>query len=168
MKHLLAPILLLTLLFPSLAYGVTLDDLVVRDGLHYEKFTDVPFTGKVTPNLKTGGWSNTQGYFKNGKKHGPYATYWNNGQLLSKGNYKDGEKDGPWVKYFNNGKLFFKGNYKDDKKQGPWVWYHDNGQLQSKGNYKDEKMDGPWVWYKLYGTVNPEYTGTYKDGVKVD
>tara|TARA_B110000211_G_scaffold155918_1_gene176759 strand:+ start:342 stop:458 length:117 start_codon:yes stop_codon:yes gene_type:complete len=27
---------------------MTLDDLVEREGLYYEKFTDVPFTGEVT------------------------------------------------------------------------------------------------------------------------
>ena len=45
MKRIFAPILLLTLLFPALAYGVTMDDLVKQDGIHYEKFSDV--TSKV-------------------------------------------------------------------------------------------------------------------------
>ena len=42
----------------SLALGETMDDLVERDGLTYKKFSDVPFTGKVT--------GNTQGSFKDG------------------------------------------------------------------------------------------------------
>jgi hypothetical protein len=41
MKRILAPILLLTLLFPALAFGETIDDLVERDGIHYEKFAAV-------------------------------------------------------------------------------------------------------------------------------
>lgn len=32
----------------TLAFGETMDDLVKRDGLHCKKFSDVPFTGKVT------------------------------------------------------------------------------------------------------------------------
>jgi hypothetical protein len=48
MRRFLAPILLLTLLFPSLAYGVTMKDLVITNGLYFKKFTDVPFTEKVT------------------------------------------------------------------------------------------------------------------------
>ena len=63
MKHLLAPILLLTLLFPSLAYGVTMNDLVERDGIHYKQFSDVPFMVKVTGKV--------QGAFKGGLKDGP-------------------------------------------------------------------------------------------------
>jgi hypothetical protein len=67
MKRFLAPILLLTLLFPSLALGVTLMDLVERDGLQYKKFTDVPFTGKTTGELQI--------TYKDGKKEGPWVEY---------------------------------------------------------------------------------------------
>ena len=84
MKRILAPILLLTFLFPSLAYGVTMDDLVYRDGIHYKKFSEVPFTGKVT--------GKSQGSIKDGKKHGPWVVFHKNGQLESKGTFKDGVK----------------------------------------------------------------------------
>ena len=88
MNRFLAPIVLLTLLFPSIAIGETMDDLVEREGLYYKEFTEVPFTGKVT------------------------------------------------------------------------------GQYQ--GEIKDGKKVGPWVVYRTDGTVNEEYTGTYKNDVKVD
>jgi antitoxin component YwqK of YwqJK toxin-antitoxin module len=159
MKRILAPILLLTLLFPSIAMGETMDDLVYRDGIHYKKYTDVPFTGKVTGNY--------QGSFRNGRKHGPWVEYGKFVQLLSKGTYKNGKRDGPWIKYWDNGQLSSKGTYKDGKLDGPWVGYYDNGQLRYKGTYKDDKRDRPWVGYKKDGTVNDEYTGTYKNGVKV-
>ena len=138
MKRILAPILLLTLLFPALAFGETMDDLVQRPqwtGLYYKKFTKVPFTGKVT-----------------GK---------------SRGSFKDGKRDGPWIIYHDNGQLLDKGTWKDGKKYGPWVTYHDNGQLWTEGTIKDGKGDGPWVGFLKDGTVNDEYTGTYKNGVKV-
>ena len=76
----------MVLLFPSLALGETVkwDDLVEREGLVYKKFTDVPFSGKTT--------GNTQGTFRNGKKHGPWVAYHKNGRIYQKGTYKDGEK----------------------------------------------------------------------------
>jgi hypothetical protein len=80
MNRLLAPILLLTLLFPALAFGETMDDLVKRDGLYYKKFSEVPFTGKVT--------GTSQGSFKNGKKNGPWKIYWDSGNLKEKGTFK--------------------------------------------------------------------------------
>ena len=106
---------LLTILFMSLlsspSWSLTFDDLVKRDGLYYKKFTDAPFTGKVT--------GDEHGTMKNRKWDGAWVVYWSNGQLFEKGNYKNGVRD------------------------GARVYYHEDG------------------------TVDKEYTGTYKDGVKI-
>ena len=95
MKRLLTTLVILTGLFaPSLAVGeegVKYDDLVVREGLRYEKFTEEPFTGK-TVGLQ-------QSTFRRGTKHGPFNWYYENGQLSQKGTYKDGKLEGPWVFY---------------------------------------------------------------------
>jgi antitoxin component YwqK of YwqJK toxin-antitoxin module len=159
MKRILAPILLMTLLFPALAFGETMKDLVEREGIHYKKFTEVPFTGKVT--------GKTQGSFKNGKKDGPWVQYHDNGQLMDKGTFKNGRWYGPWVSYWKNGQLLLKSIYENGFSNGPYVSYHATGQLNSKGTYKNGKQDGPWVYYKKDGTVDKISTGTYKDGVKV-
>ena len=110
MKRILAPILLLTLLFPALAFGETMKDLVLRDGIFYKKFSEVPFTGKITGRMQT--------TFKNGKKDGPLFHYWHNGQLYYKGTYKDGKMDGPWVGYNKDGTVseYFTGTYKNGVK----------------------------------------------------
>ena len=138
MKRILAPILLLVFLFPTLALSeeVTLDDLVEREGIYYKKYTDVPFTGKTTGQI--------QATFKNGKK------------------------DGPWVSYHDDGGLHHKGIYNDGKREGLWIMYWYTGQLNAKGHYKDGKKEGPWVSYWIDGTVIEGNTGTYKNGVKVD
>jgi antitoxin component YwqK of YwqJK toxin-antitoxin module len=140
MKRFLAPILLLTLLVPTIAFGETMKDLVVRDGIHYKKFSDVPFTGKVT---------------------GKFLDWFVDGTI------KNGQWVGPWVSYHDNGKLYEKVNYRDGKREGPWVWYHANGRLLQKGTYRDDKKHGPWVSYNLDGTIYQSLTGTYKNGVKV-
>ena len=86
MKRILAPILLLTLLFPSLAFGEQYDDLVKRDGIYWKKFSTVPFTGTVTGKI--------QGELKDGKKEGPWVFHKVDGTKneLSTGTYKDGVK----------------------------------------------------------------------------
>ena len=96
MKRFLAPILLMVFLFPSLALGQavsmmvpsspTMDDLVERDGLYYEKFTDVPFSGEVT--------GRQQGSFKNGKEEGPLVHYTSDGTVDEEltGTFKNGVK----------------------------------------------------------------------------
>lgn len=137
MRKFLTSVFLVVLLFPALALSgeVKLEDLVITDGLHYKKFTDVPFTGKTTGKI--------QGSFKNGKEHGP------------------------WVIYHENGRISYKGIYKNGKKDGPWVSYYANGQLRNKGTYKDRKKDGPWVGYNKDGTVDEEFTGIFKNGGKI-
>ena len=91
--------LLTCLLFlsPTVVLSETMEDLVQRDGLYYKKFTDVPFTGKTTGKI--------QASFKNGKKHGPWISYRENGQLWTKSNYENGKLHGPWVSYHDNGQL---------------------------------------------------------------
>ena len=133
MKSIFAPILLLTFLSPSLAYGETMNDLVRRDGIHYKKFSEVPFTGKVT--------GKTQGIFKNGKMLGPYITFWNNGQLWTKGTHKDGKRVGPFVGYYKNGQLASKGTFRDDKWEGLWVGYELDGTVSEErtGTFKNGK-----------------------------
>ena len=126
-------LLLLILLFPSLALmdTVNFNDLIFRNGVHYKKFTEVPFTGKVT--------GLEQGKMKDGKKDGPWVMYFDSGQLEYKGTYNNGKKEGPWVSYWDNGQLLSKGTYKNGKKEGPWVSFWSDGRLNQKGTYKNGK-----------------------------
>ena len=128
MRHALASLVLALFLFPSIAFGETMDDLVERDGIYYKKFTDVPFTGKVTGEY--------QGSFKDGKRDGLWVSYYYNGQLKWKGNYKDGKVDGPFVSYWDNGKLQSEGTLKDGKEVGPWFYNPRNGQSKPKPWWK--------------------------------
>ena len=114
-----------------------MDDLVKRDGIYYKKFSDVPFSVKVT------GLGN--GSIKNGEEEGAWIRYRDNGQLYSKGNYKNGKKEGAWISYFSNGQLMRKGNYKNGKEDGAWVEYEKDGTLDREysGIYKNgEKISG--------------------------
>ena len=112
MNHILTSVVFVVLLFPALALGeeVTMDDLVERDGVYYKKFTDVPFSGKVT--------GRGLGQIKNGEKEGPWVRYYDDGQLYQKGNYKNGKKEGPWVGYSTDGSVWkgLTGTFKNDKK----------------------------------------------------
>ena len=108
MRRILTSVVLLVLLFPSLAMGETMDDLVFRfsDGLYYKKFTEISFSGKVTGSIRYSSRSyRVQRSVKNGMKHGLWVTYWDNGRLESKVTYKDGKADGPWVFYYEIGRI---------------------------------------------------------------
>lgn len=57
---------------------------------------------------------------KEGWRHGPWAVYYNNGQLLSKGEYIHRRAQGLWEYYWSNGNLWQKGEHKQGKNVGLW------------------------------------------------
>ena len=117
----------------SIGWSLDYKDLVERDGVYYKKFTDIPFTGKVT--------GQEQGSIKNGKKEGSWIAYWENGQLLYKCDFKNGNLDGSYISYWDNGQLLSKGNWKNGKEEGYWVRYKEDGTVWKKytGTYKNGK-----------------------------
>tara|TARA_B110000259_G_scaffold12566_1_gene13387 strand:+ start:153 stop:464 length:312 start_codon:yes stop_codon:yes gene_type:complete len=87
-KTLITFFTLLFCLTSSVGWSETMDDLVERDGVHYKKFTQVPFTGKV-----------------DGQENSSWGSYWDNGQLNYKGNYNNGKREGSYELYYRNGQL---------------------------------------------------------------
>ena len=130
-----------------------MDDLVTRDGIHYKKFSDVPFTGKVNGNY--------QGFLRNGRIVGPWLHFDINGQLSWKGSFNDnGKREGAWIElrvtlpFSKGGKVenWHEGSYKNGEKEGYWHEY-----------YLTISSDGT----TLKKTTEPAFTGTYKDGRKI-
>ena len=164
---------------------VTIDEkeLLERKGVYYKKFSEVPFTGKVTgkwkgsleDGKKGGSWvkfrSNGQlsekESYADGKKDSPTIRYLPNGEIRNTGNYnKNGKKEGEWVKFGSNGQRD-KENYKNGERHGEWVSYGDDGKLQWRSNWKNGKKEGTWVSYNSAGTADKKHTGTFKNGEKI-
>ena len=141
---------LITIIFISLLSSpgwsetVTKDDLVWRDLLFYKKFTDVPFTGKVT-----GQWSGT---IKNGKREGLWTTYHENGQLRVRSIYKDGKNNDLHQEYYEDGVLWKTMMFKDNEYDGLHVVYYGNGQVRYQGQYEDGKQEGCWEFFHEDGS----------------
>ena len=131
-KLFLLPILLLSLISTP-CLSETMASLVERDGIYYKKFTEIPFTGKVTG-----------GSIKDGKKEGKWVEYWGNGQLLSKENYKNGKREGESVHYYDSGQVRAQGSWKNGKKEGKWVFYDSNG-IEGDEDYTGTFKDGKKV-----------------------
>ena len=140
------PLVLLSLVsFPS--WGLTFDDLVKREGLYYQRFTDVPFTGEIGEGL-------IRGNYKNGKREGTWVVYHENGQLKYKGEYKNGKEEGPWFSYDDTGQLRENGEYKDGEREGTWVFFNRDGTKRMFGQI-------------IGGFVLDEGSGVYRNGEKV-
>jgi antitoxin component YwqK of YwqJK toxin-antitoxin module len=125
-------------------------------------------------------------------RDGPWTAWYENGQVCEHGAYLDGAEHGPWEWYYEDGTPMAAGSWEAGKRVGPWSFWHESGALGSVGSYVDgvgsgtwtlyhesgwKWAEGPWVngepnghWnvWNEDGSLDPEGTGTYVDGVKVD
>ena len=54
-----------------------------------------------------------------------------------------------------------------EEKEGPWIYYWGLGELMSKGAFKNGKKEGRWVAYDTEGNLDTEWSGVFKNGVKI-
>jgi antitoxin component YwqK of YwqJK toxin-antitoxin module len=177
MRRILAPIVLLTcllILSPTVVLGekLTFGDLEERNGLFYEKSSNVPFSGKVSGVLKGERWTRfSQGEFNKGKKNGPWNEYYDPDHLAVKGSYKDGVKDGLWISYsdIEPSIVTERGKFKNGHKEGKWIGKHVDGFPDYEGNYVRGVREGQWIEYERIKQtfVRSRWVGIYKNGEKV-
>ena len=132
MKHLL---IICSLLLTSVIWSEDIEwsDLVERNGVRYKKFSDVPFTGKITSGIY-------QGELIDGKNEGEWIMYHENGTLLEKINFKNNKIVGCTTSYHDKGQLWGKGCYDENgMRTGKWVTYREDGSLWRTSIWKDGK-----------------------------
>ena len=152
-KLIVVTLLISTLSFPCLSEPLTIDDLVRRNDLWYKKFTDEPYTGKIT--------GKENGKLTKGVKDSLWLSYHSNGQLFSKGTYVLGERIGTFEFYWKSGKL--SGRYKYDKGREVYIeLYYENGVLTEKYNRRDGKYHGPYEYFAENGY--PKIRGNFRNG----
>ncbi len=151
MKHLFFTLCLLCFALPSWGEVVSSYDLVVRDGLHFKKFSNVPFSG-IIEDYHSNGQLRYTGKVTNGKENGIANSYRENGKRYSIINLKNGEQHGV-SKWFNKcGYLELLETYKNGLYHGKVEYYNlysENtddcsikSELQFVMNYKNGKLDG--------------------------
>jgi len=147
-------------------------DLVKRDNLYYEKFTDVPYSGNVKGKKKgklvngiiDGEWKvyydkystrlEMKVFYVNGIREGETLLFHPNGQLAGRMNRKNDLAHGEMVIYYENGELSSKGNYINGEEDGEYIKHHDNGKLNIKAFYINGKLDGEYMEYHEDGKLN--------------
>jgi len=67
---------------------------------------------------------------------------------------KEGKKHGPWEEYRDNGNLWYKANFVNGKGHGVCEIYCDSGNLSHKGTYVNGKRHGLSEWYKYGEDIN--------------
>jgi hypothetical protein len=99
----------------------------------------------------------------NGKFHGQFIRWWENGQKHQEKNYINGKLDGKWTDWWADGRVFFEKNYKDGNLVSETNYmYHDNLQIKSIINSKGNNLDGKTTLWGENGQIQLE--SIFKDG----
>ena len=81
------------------------------------------------------GITNIRGFFRFGKKHGKWASFYPTGQLQSETEYENGHRTGKTIVWYQNGKVMYEGNYKNDQRSGIWKTYDTLGVVLETQKY---------------------------------
>jgi antitoxin component YwqK of YwqJK toxin-antitoxin module len=96
------------------------------------------------------------------KRHGPFQTWYPDGQLRQEGTYRYGQPQGRWTYYYPNGQKRMDGTWRFGKTQGRWTYFHENGSRESAGRFLMGKREGRWTYWDTAGEMR--FEGDWTDG----
>ena len=94
--------------------------LIIKNGVHYTKDTNKPYSGPVFSLRK-------------------------DGSKLWEGTLKDGKQDGKWWKKYE-GKKYVQIIFKDGEYDGKYTKWYDNGQKSDERTYKNGELIEETYW----------------------
>ena len=108
------------------------------------------------------------GAYEDDEEIGVWQWFHENGARMATGEMVDGKRIGSWTYWHDNGNVWMNATYADGVANGPWTNYHEDGSLAAQGAFAGGELDGPWTVWTEDGAVDPDGTGTYVAGEKVD
>lgn len=106
--------------------------------------------------------------YVDGKLHGPYKTFYNDGKPTEIASYKNGKLDGAYKKYAIKGHIYQNLNYSNGLLNGEAKYYsRKTGELVTKGQFKDDKRVGTWENYADGELVSKEQPNKKKPRRKI-
>lgn len=160
--------------------------------LHLELDTLFSYTG-IIMSFHANGRTHSSGNYIDGKKHGTWTEYfengnirekisiqygsyegdceyyWSNGNIESVGKYHDHKKNGLWTYYSHSGKKMSEGTFINNLKHGLWHYYYEHTEsdvIQSCGHYEDDKMISTWTYF--WPNSITQSIGQYNKDLKTD
>ncbi len=100
--------------------------------------------------------------YRDGKRHGTFKAWHENGILAEAGTYSEDRPHGEWAQWNQEGKLL--GRFKMIHGSGSMVRWHENGKMSWRREYKDGQLDGLVEGWEEDGTKTLE--GNYRAGKK--
>ncbi len=107
---------------------------------------------------------------KTGKdeKHGPWTSWFANGQKQLEGTYDHDVQVGQFTWWHANGQRALQGRFDNGKQDGTWTWWYANGQKSIQGEYAKGNPTGRWTWWKDDGRVVQSADLSQSEGVVIE
>lgn len=86
-------------------------------------------------------------HFEKGKKVGKQTDYDYKERKLCEKFFKDGKTHGEYKRFHQNGKVSVAGEFANGEEEGKWEYFDDKGEVKTRESYKNGKADGQW-WKK--------------------
>ncbi|MCH8842572.1 MAG: toxin-antitoxin system YwqK family antitoxin [SAR324 cluster bacterium] len=100
--------------------------------------------------------------FNHGVKHGPFAKWYDEGQLEMEGRYVEGKLEGPVTRYYESGKLKEVVNFTAGELEGTYTFYYRSGRKREEGSFLRGRKEGRFMEYHPNGAV--AIAGTFHQG----
>ena len=123
------------------------------------------YTGQSTYTLSNGVLQFKYTY-KDGLQHGPYETYYGNGNKQKEGTYNYGKQHGEYKEYYESGPLKYWYNWDNEKKTGEWRSFYENGGKWTLRNFQNDKLNGKLYVWDEQGRLGKEQT--FVNGVQTE
>ena len=75
-----------------------------------------------------------------------------NGKVRTQRHYKNGKLHGSWTGWHENGQKQIEFSWAHGVPVGRSISWHENGKISETGNYQSGKMHGEWITYQFDGT----------------
>ena len=99
---------------------------------------DSTFTGEYKDKYPNGIIKYT-GFFRFGKRHGQWVSFYANGIPWSEQSYDKGKREGANVVYYENSRVRYKGYFRNDKRDSVWMFYDSTGKLMRTIKFKEDQ-----------------------------
>jgi len=119
------------------------------------KYEGTPFTGEAIA-MHENGKIKTLRTFKDGKYHGIWTEWYDNGNRKFQGNRVQNMGNGLIRWWYENGQLKKQATYEKDIEHGAIIRWHDNGHLKQIRYFNDGKAFGGWTTFDTEGNVLDE------------
>jgi hypothetical protein len=83
---------------------------------------------------------------------GEYIDRWPNGLVKFRGYFRFGKRHGQWVSFFENGEPWSEVHYDKGLRHGPYMVYYPGLKKRIEGYYKNDMRDSIWCFYDSSGS----------------